>query len=610
MAEDYAENLFQAVDTIVNERIKNLPYDRTIRAKIYDNSQAYYGLYQVTTNDVDYFNAYSDDISYNIGDEVYVRIPKAEYTEQKVIISKYIPEIEIKNTDTTSDDKRFYIARPGGKNYINYVEHQGNYGHWVNSNVRLNSYQLFLYNDPPLPENGNIYSPDDSAEKIYSIQAVLVHYVSKDGILYEDESTIFTNGHYMVDNGTTTQLTYSQILDGQYAEITEVNNNKFNITFTPNRQFVHPYAIVQGYVILDSGTIIISNPLIFNADEKLSSKYRSFTLTASNDQFFIYNATGRYIPNSGPTGCIITFEYNNTLKADAPFTEDNDSASITIERLNNPDHSSLLEWGTIDMHTNNNKATLTLQVKTNEILSTSFYVERLAFKITKKGVTYILNKDFYFGYKQIDSDINSTSLDLYLNDNDWLKYQKLLVGENGSLINISSTGVTLGGQSLNANGNWEGNAATATTSINLAEKPILSNDNKQLKITIGDKTSDKITVAFAQEATDLTNSPSFTANNDTIIITVGGKTSTAFTVPFATNATNAISATKLTVNGGSATCPVYFKNGVPTVTNNVKLLSDSENEYDIINALKNIIKALNNNVATKSNRTIWQGIEE
>lgn len=591
MAEDYAENLFQAVDTIVNERIKNLPYDRTIRAKIYDNSQAYYGLYQVTTNDVDYFNAYSDDISYNIGDEVYVRIPKAEYTEQKVIIGKYIPEIEIKNTNNISNNKRFYIARSKDseeeKDYITYAENNGQKGYLINSDIRLDSYQLFLYNvsAPKISE----YSPDDSNTITQTIQAVLVHYVSEDGILYADEYTNFSNGHYMIDDGTTTSLSYSQILDGQYNEIgITPQDNRFTISFTPNRQFVHPYVVVHGYTTVASGAIIVAEyPLIFKANEQLSSKYRSFLLNVSSDQFFNYNAKGKWINNNTNNKCVVSFTYVNILDEEACFDKNKDN--IIIERINNSSNS-LLQWGSIIFDNNDgNKATLELTVDTEKILSASFYVERLSFTIIKDNVTYILNKDFYFGYKQIDSDNNTTTFNLYLNDNDTLKYQKLLVGADGKLINISPNGVTLGGKSLTESGNWAGNAATATTSTNLVNKP------------------------------------SFTANNNTITVTVGGKTSDAFTVPFATNATNATKLTTETVGNGKQI--ISFTSGVPTVSaehvgydnqkpqpiylNNgtlttVPVIKIDNINYTINEAITKIIAALTNNIQLKNNRTLWQ----
>lgn len=90
---DYSEVLFQSIDTILAQRLKNLPYDRTIVVTITDNSRAISdNVYRVTTDDFTQFYAYSEDISYANGDRVYVRLPAGDYSQQKIIIGKYITE--------------------------------------------------------------------------------------------------------------------------------------------------------------------------------------------------------------------------------------------------------------------------------------------------------------------------------------------------------------------------------------------------------------------------------------------------------------------------------------------------------------------------------------
>ena len=42
------DNLFQAIDIIVGERLSELKYDRTIKVTIIDDSQASKGIYTVT----------------------------------------------------------------------------------------------------------------------------------------------------------------------------------------------------------------------------------------------------------------------------------------------------------------------------------------------------------------------------------------------------------------------------------------------------------------------------------------------------------------------------------------------------------------------------------
>ncbi len=462
MAEDYAENLFQAVDTIVTERIQNLPYDRTIRAKVINNSSAFYGLYYVTTDNYNYFPAYSEDTTYNLNDEVYVRIPAGDYRKQKVIIGKYIPEVTLNSTPTGNN--LFYIARPGTpNNFIIYDMQDDKLGYLVSNTVRLDSYQLLLYKEQ---EVSSSYSPDQDNPITYTIQTVLVHYTMEDGILYADETFNLSNCFYGVDNGTTAELVYSKELDGQYSinELT-ASNGQFNISFIPTHQIVHPYTIIRAYITLSSGAIIRSNPLIFGANAQLSKKYRNFSLEVTNDQFFYYNACGKFIGNSNNLTTNITIIYNNLLESEPSFQP----ATINISGL------SILSRGTSSTTYSGNTATITLTINSNTVLSTSFYIEHVKFIIIKDGVEYTLFKDFYFGYKQIDSNVNIKPLKLYLNDNDILYYNKLLVGNDGNLINISADSVNLGGKALTTSGTWAGTSENAVNAI-VATK--LSNTDK------------------------------------------------------------------------------------------------------------------------------------
>ena len=89
---EITEQLFEAIDAIVQERIRTLPYDKTVIATITSISGQNYGKYQVTTDDNITFYAFSDVTTYNIGDKVYVRIPQNDYTKQKVITERYVPD--------------------------------------------------------------------------------------------------------------------------------------------------------------------------------------------------------------------------------------------------------------------------------------------------------------------------------------------------------------------------------------------------------------------------------------------------------------------------------------------------------------------------------------
>ena len=91
-ASEISEQLFQAIDAIVTERLRILSYDKTVIARIIDNTNAIYGKYKVTTDDNITFYAYSEDTTYTASERVYVRIPGNDYTKQKIITGRYIVE--------------------------------------------------------------------------------------------------------------------------------------------------------------------------------------------------------------------------------------------------------------------------------------------------------------------------------------------------------------------------------------------------------------------------------------------------------------------------------------------------------------------------------------
>lgn len=89
MQKDYAEILFQSIDEILTKRLEGISYDITDIVTIVDNSEAEKGKYKVSDLSATYY-AYSSDTSYKLDDAVYVTIPNGDYTQQKIIIGKYI----------------------------------------------------------------------------------------------------------------------------------------------------------------------------------------------------------------------------------------------------------------------------------------------------------------------------------------------------------------------------------------------------------------------------------------------------------------------------------------------------------------------------------------
>ena len=81
------ENLFQAIDTIVQARLANLPYDKTIECEIIDDSRSSIGTYTVKYQTVT-FETSSNLIGLSKGDIVYVSIPQNDFTKEKILIAK------------------------------------------------------------------------------------------------------------------------------------------------------------------------------------------------------------------------------------------------------------------------------------------------------------------------------------------------------------------------------------------------------------------------------------------------------------------------------------------------------------------------------------------
>lgn len=88
---DYNEIICQAIDTIVQERLKSLSFNQTITCIIIDNSQRSKGKYRVRYGSMTFF-AYSENFEYENNESVQVLIPNGDYSAQKLILSRYFQE--------------------------------------------------------------------------------------------------------------------------------------------------------------------------------------------------------------------------------------------------------------------------------------------------------------------------------------------------------------------------------------------------------------------------------------------------------------------------------------------------------------------------------------
>ena len=88
---DITENLFDAIQTIVDKTIEESSFNKTVQATILDNSEAEEGKYLVSDGSVT-FSAYSQDKTYNINDSVYILLMNGDFSGQKIILGKELKQ--------------------------------------------------------------------------------------------------------------------------------------------------------------------------------------------------------------------------------------------------------------------------------------------------------------------------------------------------------------------------------------------------------------------------------------------------------------------------------------------------------------------------------------
>lgn len=84
---DYAGNVLGAIDLIVQERMKDLKFDKTIVCTVVENKGE--GIYVVNDGASD-FEAVADILSYPVGFQVNVLVPQGDFNNQKTITGRYI----------------------------------------------------------------------------------------------------------------------------------------------------------------------------------------------------------------------------------------------------------------------------------------------------------------------------------------------------------------------------------------------------------------------------------------------------------------------------------------------------------------------------------------
>lgn len=98
MEEIISDNILEAIDTVLQKQLSELDYDKTVEAKITDNSKSSEGFYTVFYG-TSFFDAYSKDTTFSIGDTVQILIPNNDSGKTKIILGKIANKDEIYNIE-------------------------------------------------------------------------------------------------------------------------------------------------------------------------------------------------------------------------------------------------------------------------------------------------------------------------------------------------------------------------------------------------------------------------------------------------------------------------------------------------------------------------------
>ena len=87
MANNYENNIIDAIEQIVNNAVSNADYDRTVKATIVECVDQTIGKFKVKYQDSTFFAyATSSEVTYSKGSEVYILIPGNDTSRDKTIL--------------------------------------------------------------------------------------------------------------------------------------------------------------------------------------------------------------------------------------------------------------------------------------------------------------------------------------------------------------------------------------------------------------------------------------------------------------------------------------------------------------------------------------------
>ena len=89
MSNTYAQQMFQATGTIVNQALSQVKFDETIVCTIQEVFKDDRTKYWVSNGSINFYAYRNDDSVYVKGAQVYVMIPLGDYSQRKIITGKY-----------------------------------------------------------------------------------------------------------------------------------------------------------------------------------------------------------------------------------------------------------------------------------------------------------------------------------------------------------------------------------------------------------------------------------------------------------------------------------------------------------------------------------------
>ena len=110
MANNYENNIIDAIEQIVNNAVSNADYDRTVKATIVECVDQTIGKFKVKYQDSTFFAyATSSEVTYSKGSEVYILIPGNDASRDKTILGT-VKKLGADYAVTPEGDEAFEIV--------------------------------------------------------------------------------------------------------------------------------------------------------------------------------------------------------------------------------------------------------------------------------------------------------------------------------------------------------------------------------------------------------------------------------------------------------------------------------------------------------------------